>query len=354
MKPLRVCWFGIYDPAYPRNDILLRGLRAAGAEVIECHADWRDPNRHRILREKLRTLKDEYDVVYAAYPATMPVIWAKLISKRPVVMDALYSMYDSVVNDRQEIPWYHPRALKLLFLDWLSALLSDRMVVDTRQHRAYWASFPFVRAAKMNVIYTGVQDHIFYPAENVTKRQEFLASFHGFFIPLQGVDKIAEAAHLLAGEKGIKFRLIGSGSLSKKVDAIIRGNDLKNVEELGRMPPQDIARLSQEASVILGVFGDTEKARRVIPNKVYEGLGMRKAVITADTPAVREIFTEEDLLLIPNTPRAIADAILRLKGDPALTKRLAERGYAKVMRLYSPVPLGKELLALLSAIATGQ
>ncbi|HVW71611.1 MAG TPA: glycosyltransferase [Candidatus Paceibacterota bacterium] len=350
MNPLRVVWYGIYDPAYPRNDILLRGLRAAGAEVIEIHADWKDPARHRRLRDGLRALRDDYDLVYAAYPATMPAIWAKSITRKPVVMDALYSMHDAVVHDRQEVPWYHPRALQLWLLDWVSALLADYLIVDTLQHAAYWARFPFVRRAKMQVIYTGVQDHIFFPDLSPRTHDDFLVSFHGFYIPLQGVDKIAEAAALLAGHSEIRIRLIGSGQLSKKVDAVIEKHSLKNLEQTGRLPAAEVAARSKEADVVLGVFGDTEKARRVIPNKVYEGLALKKPVITMDAPSVREIFSENELMLIDNTPQAIADAILTLAADPARAARLAETGYQTVVQHYSPKPLGKELYQFLCKV----
>ncbi len=351
MTPLRICWFGIYDPSYPRNDILMRGLRTLCADIIEVRADWRDPARHRKLRDGLRALGNDYDLVYAAYPSTMPVIWAKLISRKPVVMDALYSMYDAVVNDRQEVPPYHPRAWKLWLLDWASALFADYLIVDTEQHRKYWARFPFVRAGKMEVVYTGIQDHLFHPGASRAPDGTFLASFHGFYIPLQGVDKIAEAAHLLQNNPRIRFRFIGSGQLSKKVNAIIERYGLTNVEQVGRLPVEEVAARSREADAILGIFGDTEKARRVIPNKVYEGMGLRKPVITMDTPAIREQFDERDLMLVENTPAAIAAAIQALAADPERARALADAGHEKVTRLFSPEPLGRKLLAFLTEVA---
>ena len=45
-----------------------------------------------------------------------------------------------------------------------------------------------------------------------------------------------------------------------------------------------------EADVVLGLFGDVDRAMRAIPNKVYEGLAARKAVMNMDSPALREIF----------------------------------------------------------------
>ena len=39
---MKICYFGIYNPNYSRNDILLSGLNQIGVEVIQCNADWRD------------------------------------------------------------------------------------------------------------------------------------------------------------------------------------------------------------------------------------------------------------------------------------------------------------------------
>ena len=342
MTSMRVCWFGSYDPSYPRNDILLSGLRENGVRVIECRADQKDKSRRRVLRTRLRELEGEFDVVYAAHPAEVPVILAKLTTRKPVVMDALYSMYDAVVNDRQELPWFHPRALLLWVLDWVAALLADRIVVDTKEHAAYWSRFPLVSAKKMHIVYTGVQDTIFYP-EEVPVHEGFLVSFHGLYIPLQGIDKIVEAAHLLKDHTDIRFRFIGSGQLSKKIDAQIERLGLTTIERLGRKTPDEIRRLSQEADVILGVFGDTEKAKRVVPNKVFEGMALKKPVITMDAPAVYEAFSKDELFLIPNTAEVLANAILALKQDAIYRQELAERGYRAVMERYTPQAVARSL-----------
>ena len=45
-----------------------------------------------------------------------------------------------------------------------------------------------------------------------------------------------------------------------------------------------------KADVVLGLFGDVDRAMRAIPNKVYEGLAARKAVMNMDSPTLREIF----------------------------------------------------------------
>lgn len=348
---LRVCWFGIYDATYPRNDILLSGLRAQGVEIIECHADWKSRTRYRDLIRSFRAVNpSSYDVVYAAYPATIPTILAKLLTRKPVVMDAFYGMYDAVVCDRKEVSWYHPRALKLWLLDWMSALVADYMVVDTEEHKKFWASFPFVHEKKIARVPIGVQDRIFFPSAFKREDGPLLISFHGLFIPLQGVEKIVDAANLLRDDKEIAFRIIGSGQLSHSVEERIQKYGLTTIEQIPRVSPEKLNEYLQEADVILGIFGDTKKALRVVPNKVCQGMALCKPVITMDSPAIRESFNEDELMLIPNTPEAIAQAISTLKNDGALRERLAKHGYNKIIREYSPKPLGHRLAGFLLGI----
>jgi glycosyltransferase involved in cell wall biosynthesis len=346
---MKVCFFGIYDPTYSRNSILIKGLRENGAEVIECREEWRDPRRYRKLIRRFRALKGGFDIVYAAYPSSVPAILAKLLTRKPVAIDAFYSNFDSVVNDRKKYRWYDPRALKALLLDWLGVLCADLIITDTKAHAAYWSGWLGVRGAKIRTVYLGMDEAVDRPLPHQPAPGRFLVHFHGFYIPLQGATKIAEAAALLENYPEIYFHLMGEGRDYPKVERILRERAVTSVELLPPFPPDRRAATIAEADVALGIFGDTDKARRVIPNKVYECLASRKPVITMDTPAARELFGDEDVVYVAGDPQSIADATVRLVADPALRARYAEHGYATVLR-YRPAEIGRELLEAVSSM----
>ena len=69
------------------------------------------------------------------------------------------------------------------------------------------------------------------------------------------------------------------------------------------MPWVEYELLGEElarAGICLGVFGRSEKAARVVPNKVYHAMAVGRPVITADTPAAREVLEHErTALLVP-------------------------------------------------------
>ena len=103
-----------------------------------------------------------------------------------------------------------------------------------------------------------------------------------------------------------------------------------------------------EADVCLGIFGDTEKAQRVIPNKVYEAMAMGKPVITGDTPAARWLLTHrEHAFLVPvANSKAIADAVIELMKNRHLRDRLSHNGRQIFLAVATPEILGGELAIL--------
>ena len=68
--------------------------------------------------------------------------------------------------------------------------------------------------------------------------------------------------------------------------------------------------------------------------------------MSADTPAIREVFTHmENAYLVPaGSPRRLADAILHLKSDHPLRTRLAAAAFVTGRTAFSPDRIGRQLL----------
>ena len=98
------------------------------------------------------------------------------------------------------------------------------------------------------------------------------------------------------------------------------------------MPPVSAPLLADkiaEADICLGGhFGQSEKARRVIPGKIYQMLAVERAVIAADAPGNHELLhhLETAFLIPPADPAALANAIRTLHQDQALRTLLATQG----------------------------
>ncbi len=84
---------------------------------------------------------------------------------------------------------------------------------------------------------------------------------------------------------------------------------------------EELGQAMINADLVLGIFGDSDKSKRVIPNKLYQALAMGKAVLTADTPAIRELLTDDvNAFLCEAEPDNIASRIFEIKAE---TKKLS-------------------------------
>ena len=121
---------------------------------------------------------------------------------------------------------------------------------------------------------------------------------------------------------------------------------LTNLEFTGFMPVVDLSAMINDFDVCLGIFGATPKTQRVIPNKIYEALAMAKPVITAQTPAIEELFTDGKNILLCQTanPADLAQKILLLKNDFGLRQIIARNGYRLYQEQCCPRVIAKKLL----------
>lgn len=169
--------------------------------------------------------------------------------------------------------------------------------------------------------------------------------FYGQFIPLHGIEYIVRAAKILEQEN-VAFTIIGIGQEYKRIRSIANELEIKNIKWINWVKYHDLVHYINEADVILGIFGDSEKARRVIPNKAFQTIACKRALITGDSPAARELFKDKENVLLCRMadPLAIATSIRLLRDDKDLRFKIGANGYNTYISKCNIEAIGRQVI----------
>ena len=338
---MRVAYFGTWERGYPRNDQVTSALASAGVDVDLVHEEmWAGTHKFgltpmvlpRLARAEVRLARapvaDDVDAVVVGYPGQFDV-WSAKRHRRPVVFNAMVSLYDTFVEDRERFRDGSLAANALRRLDRAAFRAADLVVADTQANADFMRELAGVD--EVGVCYLGAEERLFRPAWR--RSEDFHVLFVGKPAPLHGLELILEAARQLPD---VPFRIVGTGQVTHVLD-----DRPPNVEHVPWVDYEHVPDEYARAGCALGIFGSSGKAQRVIPHKTFQALAVGAPLITADSTAAREMLVDgRDSLLVERTAEALAAAIVSLRDDAELAERIAAGGRATFEREASEAVLG--------------
>ena len=350
MKALTIIGPFISDQEYSRNKIIVEALRKSNWCIKDCTI--RSIKISPKLPFFLRLLgmisiiplqwfmiackfvfNKPTKVIFVPYPAyaNAPIVWLlSLLKGKTLIIDAFFSLYDTIVNDRGIVKQGGLIAKALYrYEKWLINKV-DIVLLDTPVHSKRVRHDMAIKTARIAHVPVGIDESVWYPTAGNQTNAKFHVVFWSTFIPLHGVEVIAQAAKLIeADDNSIQFTVIGTGQLAPVFKKLLHNLKPSNLQWINQFIPMAAIRKHVETSdCCLGIFGKSAKADSVIPYKVHQTLASAKPLITAATTASRHYLKngENALLIPPGDPRALAESIVLLKKDPALTNRIAGNG----------------------------
>lgn len=329
------------QPNYSRIKILRMAL-LDHAELV-CLCSERSSYLGRTLEVLWKFLwhsRQSYDVLVVGFFAQLLMPLLRPFWRGPIVADCYISLFDSYVNDRGLASAKSIRARICSWADRYLLKQAELVLTDTEQHRKYLQDQYGVEAARIHAVPISADESLFPklpPATSPRNGGRFEILFFGAFIPLQGVETIISAVHRLDPGK-FRVRLIGHGQTFEACQVLANDLEVENLDFLGWKKVEEISKEAERAHLILGIFGQTEKAKRVIPNKVFEALSLGRPLVTGDSIAVREYFTEgKDIFLVPFAdPEALTDKIEWLSQNYGQALKVAEVGHQLFVEQLSP------------------
>jgi glycosyltransferase involved in cell wall biosynthesis len=168
----------------------------------------------------------------------------------------------------------------------------------------------------------------------------------------KGLDVLLEAGGLLrARGRDLRLALVGGGEEEAALRAQAQRLGLSaSVDFRGAVAPGDLAPHYLAADVVV-----LPSRREGLGLVLVEALFCRRPVIGTRVGGIPDVVTngETGLLVPPDDPLALAEAIARLLSDPALATRLAAAGYAHVRQHFSGQVVAQRMAEVYRQALTG-
>lgn len=361
--PAEIIAFGAYDTRKPRVRLLIEAIRRRGALAgdiaipgWERVAQTNIPSRLAVLgvlarlalgypRAFWRLFRSVRGaVILLPYPGVFEIFLVAPLARwlgRRVILDAFLPLHDTIVNDRALVAPGGLAARAIWWFEKAALGLADIVLVDTDAHGDYFASQFGIDRARFETVLVGAESEFGQTPDPEAARDLLgpedgrpIVLFYGQLIPLHGLPTIIEAAKLSQGS-GTRWVIIGRGQLEPLMREAVAGEGGDAIEWIEWVDYDRLPGVISRADLCLGVFGGSDKAARVIPNKLFQQLAVGKKVITRSSPAVdplardyprwvRTIAAEDAAALA----RAVAQELAALGSDrsappPAMLARLS-------------------------------
>lgn len=365
---LKVCFFGTYDRGFTSNRIVLEGLKANDVKVVEINSEvkmtkldreqdmtWlkfinRILKKYKIIFEIIKKRKElkECQAIYVGFPGHIDVIPAFIVAKifkLKLIFNPLVIIYTGYADDQgilKENSWLG-KVIK--FGEKFIYKLCDVITADTPYQKEHLIRDYDVPASKLDVLPIGADNKVYKFLGIKKPNDEFNVVYYGLFTPLHGCEHIIKAANLLKKYKDIKFVMVGKGHTFESTFKLAQKLQLKNVIFYPDMTEVDAFDTLKEADLFLGFLQKHPSVNRIIPNKVYQGIALGKAVISAESDAIESVFTDKENIYLckPASPESLANAVLNLRNDQKLRDKIAKNGYKLYQDNFTPETVGAEL-----------
>lgn len=343
-----VLWWGRFDPDYSRNRILRQAYSTLG---------WRIADFQPLLSalgdiEALLRRPARADLVHVPCFRQRDIAAAARYARRhriPLLIDPLISSYDKQVFERAKFPAGHTQAQRLLRQEQKLFGLADIVLADTPEHARFFAETLGVQTDRLHVVYVGAEEGLFAPGEPRAAGQPLEVLFFGSFIGLQGPEVIVDAARRYQGAP-VRWTLLGSGPLRARCEQHAHG--FENVLFEDWIPYPQLADRIRRADILLGVFGASAKAGRVIPNKVFQALACGKPLVTRRAPAYPAALSDaadSGIRWVPMADAAaLADSVAALAERPQQLEVLGAEARRSYERYFSAEALTAQLRSALA------
>ena len=196
------------------------------------------------------------------------------------------------------------------------------------------------------------------PADNEVRRRlglagKFVVSYFGAHGRANRLGQLLDAAQLLRDDHGdVRILLVGDGMEKPHLQAEARRRGLDNVIFVDSVPKHEVGQYINASDVCTAVLMKNEVFKTVYPNKVFDYMACARPILIGIDGAARKLVADAGAGIYtgPEAPRTWVEALLRLKGDPELRRRMGESGRRHVVEHYSRERLARRYIEVLEGL----
>jgi glycosyltransferase involved in cell wall biosynthesis len=302
-----------------------------------------------IMKEASKTLPDVFHVQDACIlPAATDVAGRLMV---PIVA----TIRDNVLNQISRMKFSFP----VCVVDW------KRHAHTIEALKRVDAIISVSRYIKRELESVGIEENKIHPIYNLSptwKVEDDLKRHNPDSIRLfapgrlfreKGFTTLIEALRLVTKKvEGVELIVAGDGPEKKRLIRLAYNYGLEGkVRFLGRIPNRDMARFYSMSDIAMLASIHPEPLSRI----PLEAMKCRKPIIATNTGGSPEVVMDgiNGILVPPNDPVAMAEAILKLIRDVGLRRAMGRRGWEVLKRRFDPDRLVDETLKVYESVISG-
>jgi len=180
----------------------------------------------------------------------------------------------------------------------------------------------------------------------------FVVGYIGTHGMAHALERVLDAAEMLRDSPAVRFLFVGSGAAREGLVSEAARRGLANVVLVAAQPKEMMPAYWSLCDLALVHLKDTPLFRTVIPSKIFEAMAMGRPILLAapDGEAAHIVRgTGAGIVLAPENPSALAEAVKSLSASPATVAQLAERALAAAP-LFTREKQARDMLAAIEEV----
>ena len=157
------------------------------------------------------------------------------------------------------------------------------------------------------------------------------------------------------GRDDIRLVAVGDGAIREELQAEAKRENLSNVIFTGRQPKAEMPAFLAASDLCFVHLRKTPLFETVIPSKIFEALGMRRAILIGVDGEARKLVEDSGggVAIPPEDENALIDALIRFSANRKELECMGETGHGYVMRHFDRDRLAEDYLELLGLVDIG-